>query len=111
MTLVRRHSGFAIVLVLILLFHWSLGTYASDFGRYQDEGAHYITGLLVRQFALTPSSWMHPMAFAKDYYVHYPKVSFGQWPPLFYIMQTAWTIPFGPSRLADRKSTRLNSSH
>ena len=81
----------------VTLLHWYAGTFHSEFGRYQDEGMHYITGLLVHDF-IASGHWTHPMAFAKEYYVHFPKVGLGQWPPLFYVIQTAWTLVFGVSR-------------
>jgi hypothetical protein len=83
--------GFAILL------HWHAGTFHSEFGRYQDEGMHYVTGLAVHDFILS-GEWAHPMAFAKGYYLHFPKVGFGQWPPMFYVVQAAWTLLFGVSR-------------
>ena len=41
-----------------------------------------------------------PMKFAKEYYIHYPKVAMGHWPPFFYVVQTAWTLLFSPSRIS-----------
>jgi hypothetical protein len=38
------------------------------------------------------------MEYAENYYLHYPKVAFGHWPPFFYIVQAAWTLLFSPSR-------------
>jgi 4-amino-4-deoxy-L-arabinose transferase-like glycosyltransferase len=40
------------------------------------------------------------MQFAKQYYLHYPKVGLGNWPPGFSLMQTAWGMIFGVSRLS-----------
>ena len=41
-------------------------------------------------------------AFGPDapgsFYAHYPKVALGVWPPGFFAVQTAWTLPFGVSR-------------
>jgi hypothetical protein len=79
------------------LFHWYAGTFHSDFGRYADEGMHYVTGLMVHDYVLS-GKWAHPVAFAKEYYLHFPKVGLGQWPPMFYVVQTAWTLVFGVSR-------------
>ena len=73
------------------------GAYHSEFGGHPDEAAHYITGLMVRDYiaARAPGS---PIAYGEQYYAHYPKVALGVWPPAFYIAQSAWTLPFGPSR-------------
>jgi hypothetical protein len=39
-----------------------------------------------------------PMPYARNYYLHYPKVALGHWPPFFYVVQAAWTLPFTTSR-------------
>jgi hypothetical protein len=72
---------------------WLRNSYHGEFNGYPDEAAHYVTGLMVRDYAAAgfPS---HPIAFAIDYYLHYPKVALGQWPPFFYLVQAAWTLAF-----------------
>jgi hypothetical protein len=95
------------VLALFLVFfltvvglQWLAGAYQSEFGgSSQDEGAHYITGLMVRDYIanLFPAP---PMQYAEDYYLHYPHVALGHWPPFFYLVQAAWTLLFTPSRLS-----------
>src|SRR5689334_8946402 len=89
------------ILVCIFAFtfilHWYAGTFHSEFGRYQDEGMHYVTGLLIHDF-IASGHWSHPMAFAKDYYAHFPKVGLGNWPPGFPLIQSPWTFLFGVSR-------------
>ena len=87
------------VLAFDAAFLWQRtgGAYDSEFGGHPDEAAHYITGLMVRDYAAAgaPGS---PMAYGQTYYAHYPKVALGVWPPAFYIAQSAWTLPFSPSR-------------
>jgi hypothetical protein len=39
-----------------------------------------------------------PVAYAEDYYFHYPKVAFGMWGPLLHISEAAWTLIFPLSR-------------
>ncbi len=91
----------AIVLVLAFdaAFLWQHvgGAYDSEFGGHPDEAAHYVTGLMVRDYvaARFPSA---PMTYANDYYSHYPKIGLGIWPPVFYGTQAAWTLVFGVSR-------------
>ena len=74
-----------------LALPWAAGAYRSGFGANADEPAHYVTGLMVRdyiaQFFPGP-----PMAFAQSYYLHYPVVALGHWPPMFYILQAFWTL-------------------
>ena len=38
-----------------------------------------------------------PMAFATDFYLRYPHVAFGHWPPVFYVLQAGWTLLFPPN--------------
>ena len=49
-----------------------------------DESAHYVNTLFI-------ADWLRaglpaPMAFARDFYVHYPKLSIGHWPPGWYAL-------------------------
>src|ERR1700722_8098106 len=48
---VVRVGVFVGLAALCALIHWRAGTYQSEFGRYSDEGMHYVTGLLIRDFA------------------------------------------------------------
>ena len=38
-----------------------------------------------------------PVAYAERYYLHYPKVAFGIWPPLFHFTAASWMLLFGAS--------------
>jgi len=93
----------AIVFVLAFdaAFLWQQvgGARVSEFGGHPDEAAHYVTGLMIRDYvaARFPGA---PMKYADDYYSHYPKIALGIWPPVFYVVQAAWTLPFGVSRAA-----------
>jgi len=75
------------------------GAYQSEFGSHPDESAHYVTGVMVREYVAT---WppQPPLRFAQDYYDHYPKVAIGHWPPAFYALQAAWTLVFSPSHVS-----------
>jgi hypothetical protein len=90
---------FVIALALTVLLQWHGGAYRSEYGGHPDEAAHFVTGLMIRDYVAggIPQS---PMAFAKDYYDHYPKVALGNWPPIFYVIQAAWTLPFSPNRIS-----------
>ena len=81
----RRHwkqDIMALVLFLAATVGWQLqtGAYKSEFGGHPDEAAHYVTGLMIRDY-LTGGIPEHPMKFARNYYDHYPKVALGNWPP------------------------------
>src|SRR5262249_11681874 len=58
---------------------------------------HLITGLMIRDYILD-AAVQSPMAFAERYYVSYPRVAFGMWPPLFHVLEGAWVLVLPPSR-------------
>jgi hypothetical protein len=90
-------------LILLLLFLLSAvlqrqsGAWESEFGAHPDEAAHYVTGLMLRDY-LTHGFPGNPLAFAKKYYEHYPKVALGHYPPGYYIVEGGWLLLFGSSR-------------
>jgi hypothetical protein len=103
-------AGIVFVLALDLAFFWQKleGAYRSEFGGHPDEAAHYVTGLFVRDAVVLGGQYaadgFHGSTvqlgkdFADHYYTHYPKIGLGVWPPFFYLVQAAWTLPFSPSR-------------
>ena len=92
-------AAIVFVLAFDVAFLWQHveGANISEFGGHPDEAAHYVTGLMVHDYvaARFPGA---PVKFAEEYYAHYPKIGLGVWPPVFYIVQTAWTLPLGVSR-------------
>ncbi len=95
--LAKRLPALAVFLAVIIGFQWTEEAYRSEFGAEPDEAAHYVTGLMVRDY-LAAGCPGNPLKFANKFYEHYPKVALGHWPPGFYAAQAAWTLPFGPSR-------------
>jgi hypothetical protein len=99
----RVRAGAAAVAVFGILFAISAwlatsgGVFRSELTRESDEPAHYVTALMVRDY-ISQGIPTNPLAFAKNYYLHYPKVSFGHWPPMFYVLQAGWMLVFGVSR-------------
>jgi len=91
----------AIVFVAVFDLAWFFqrqnGAHDSEFGGHPDEAAHYVTGLMLHDYAAAgcPGS---PLAFAQEYYRHYPKIGLGVWPPGFYVAQAAWEFAFGVQR-------------
>ena len=75
---------------------WYGNAFASDLSANPDEAAHFVTGLLARDYLLT-FPWPAPMPFALNFYNSYPMVGIGHWPPLFYLMQALWMALFGGS--------------
>jgi hypothetical protein len=94
-----RSVGIAGILVfgLALAFHFWSGAAKSEFGRYGDEGMHYVSALMIKDFALG-GVWTAPVAYAKDYYQHLPKVGIGQWPPGYHLALAGWMTFAGESR-------------
>ena len=85
-----------LLLALAVTLQWAAGAYRAEFDD-SDEAAHYVTGLMVRDY-IASFDFSHPIRYAENYYLHYPKVGLGHWPPVFYLVQSAWTLVFPPSR-------------
>ncbi len=86
-------GAFALALSLQVL----AGVYRAELTGHPDEPAHYVTGLMMHDYVRT---WplQRPMRFASEFYLHYPKMALGHWPPFFYILQALWTVPFASDR-------------
>ena len=82
---------FALIAVLAGVFHFASGSPWSEFGAHPDEAAHFVTGLMVRDY-FTSGFHEGPLRYAEEYYRHYPKIGLGVWPPCFYIVQAGWTL-------------------
>ena len=93
----KRLIVLAVFLGVILWLQAMSGTYHSEFGSHPDEAAHYVTGLMVRDY-LTTGIPKNPMRFAEAYYDHYPKVALGHYPPVFYVFEAVWSLVFSGSR-------------
>ncbi|MCU0244955.1 MAG: glycosyltransferase [Bryobacter sp.] len=74
------------------------GAFTAEYDGYPDESAHFMTGLMIRDYLLT---WppAPPLRYAEQYYLHYPKVAFGHWPPLFHTVAAVWWLFVPPSRV------------
>jgi len=64
---------------------------------YVDEEEHFMTGLMIHDY-LVQDLPHNPIRFAKLYYLHYPKVAFGSWPPLLHFGLALWMFPFPANR-------------
>jgi hypothetical protein len=85
----------AVIAFLILLGLQVLsGSHAAELSGYPDEAGHYVTGAMLREYLLGGWKQSAPLPFAERYYLHYPKVAFGHWPPVYYVAQFLWTLPF-----------------
>lgn len=81
----------AFLFLLALSIQVITGAYRAEFGGHPDEAAHVVTGLMIRDY-VTDAPGQAPMAFARDYYEHFPKVALGNWPPGLYLVQTLTTL-------------------
>lgn len=62
-----------------------------------DEGSHFLNGYLIWSY-LTEAIGQNPLTYATDFYVHYPKISIGHWPPLYYVFLASFffVLPHAP---------------
>src|SRR5579871_5887162 len=94
------HAGYFMVglpvlfTLAALLVQLHVGAYATDRGQTGDEAAHFVTSLMLADYL---THWGDPIAFAKAYYVHLPRVAIGHWPPFFEGLQGAVFVLFGGS--------------
>jgi hypothetical protein len=85
-----------IVAALALAVHFRLGlwTWSGDLAG-SDETAHYVTGVMAHDYL---RAWpARPIPFAESFYVRFPRVGIGHWPPVFYALQALWYLVFGAS--------------
>ena len=95
----RQLAVLVIFFGIVLCFQYISGSWRSEFGGHEDEAAHYVTGLMVHDY-LVGRLRTAPFSFAEGYYLHYPKVAIGHWPPVFYVLEALWTFPFPFSRFS-----------
>lgn len=75
------------------MLQYSTGVYHSELSHQPDESAHVVTSLMIHDYAKTGIG-TSPLRFAESYYIHYPKVAFGIWPPLFHSTAALWMLLF-----------------
>lgn len=90
-------------LAMTLLLAWDLNIHFRIFEILgsatlagSDPPAHFTSGVLVSDYLRT-GLWTNPMAFAESFYVRYPKVAIGHWPPVYYAVQALWYAIFPAS--------------
>src|SRR5579872_778529 len=92
------HAGYFMVglpvlfTLAALLVQLHVGAYATDRGQTGDEAAHFVTSLMLTDYLRHLGN---PIAFAKSYYVHLPRVAIGHWPPFFEMLQALAFAIFG----------------
>ncbi len=100
----RASSGVLQLIAVCLLFwilaaalQWRAGVFGVEFGWHPDEAAHYVTGVMLRDY-VAGGHFSAPRAFVEQYYAHYPKIGLFMWPPLFHGTEAIWDLVFNPSK-------------
>ncbi|AMY11883.1 putative membrane protein [Luteitalea pratensis] len=89
----------AVLVLVACVVPMALSANWSELNTAPDEAAHYVTALMIRSY-VTEGLGSNPREFAEQYYVKYPKVAFGIWPPLFHLLLGGWLLLTGPSFVA-----------
>src|SRR6476659_9278811 len=89
-------TTFAICLAIVLAIQILTGWYRVERGIYSDDAAHFMNGLVVRDYLRTGVG-ENPMTFAENYYLHYPKIAPLMWPPLFHVALGVFLLPGWPA--------------
>jgi hypothetical protein len=79
-----------------LLLAWVTGGLSASLIN-PDEGGHYVNALFLGDWIR--AGFPAPMAFAQDYYAHFPRLSIGHWPPGWYLIQAPIFAALRPSPL------------
>jgi glycosyltransferase involved in cell wall biosynthesis len=87
----------AVIGVVLLAIQIAGGAFQAEFTGHPDESAHLVSGLMVYDY-LVSLPRENPIAWAGQYYLHYPKVAIGHWPPGYYALEAVWWLFLGPSR-------------
>lgn len=88
---------FGLFLIITIGLQLLNNAFAREFDSDDDEAAHFMTGLLIRDYTLDFKA-QNPMTYAERYYLSYPKIAFGMWPPLFHFVEAAWMLALPPAR-------------
>jgi hypothetical protein len=75
------------------------GAWDAEFDGYPDESSHFVTGRMIWEY-LTTFPRENPISWAGQFYLHYPKVGLGHWPPGYHIAEALWSLVFGSSRIS-----------
>ena len=81
----------ATIAVVVAIQLWA-GAYRSERGLHSDESAHFMNGLVLRDY-VREGLGESPMTFAREYYRHYPKIAPFMWPPLFHGLLGLFLLP------------------
>jgi 4-amino-4-deoxy-L-arabinose transferase-like glycosyltransferase len=80
--------------VIALIVAWTTGGLSPSLIN-PDEGGHYVNALFLGDWIR--AGFPSPMAFAQDYYAHFPRLTIGHWPPGWYVIEAPWFALMRPS--------------
>lgn len=80
-----------------LLLAWITGGLSSSLIN-PDEGGHYVNALFLGDWIR--AGFPAPLAYAEDYYAHFPRLSIGHWPPGWYLIEAPLFATLRPSPAA-----------
>jgi len=89
---------FVVSLLAVVAIQWRSSAFEAEFAQHPDESSHFVSAMLVYDY-LAHGAPESPMAYAERYYIHYPKVGIGHWPPGFHGVLGLWLLAFGVGRV------------
>src|ERR1017187_3108288 len=95
----RHRIAIGAIIILMVVVFLATGCLQSDFTGNPDEPSHVVSSLMIRDYVVDAFPG-NPLAYAENYYMHYPKVAIVHWPPLFYCGEAAFMLVFGRNRIA-----------
>jgi len=89
-------AAYGLALLAGVLSLWVTGAWSSGFSG-ADEPAHFLNSWFVAAY-VKGALGQNPLAFATEFYLHYPKISIGHWPPAYYalVAPVFWVAPSTP---------------
>lgn len=100
----RRAAPFAVLLLAVLALF--LTAPKNDDFWWTDAPAHAMNGALVHDYLINFKP-VSPLDFAKDYYLHYPALTIGLYPPVFYFAEAAVYMATGVSHFGAQLTVSL----
>ncbi len=94
----RRLVDGAMVLLLAaaLTLQWRAGSILLGSSLESDQSKHFTSGVMVYDY-LRHGLGSNPVKFAESFEVQYPLVAIGQWPPMYYAIQSVYYFVAGPT--------------
>ncbi|MFN7978314.1 MAG: hypothetical protein U0P30_09270 [Vicinamibacterales bacterium] len=92
------HPGLVALAMVAVVWtiQYLVGAFAAERGLHSDEAAHFMNGLVLRDY-LREGLGQSPLDFAREYYRHYPKIAPFMWPPLFHGVLGLALLPGWPA--------------